>query len=251
MPLAVATRSYVPPFPAQDLYLCRQAKLEVRWMKYCLMQNARERCGKSSHLAEKRGMWNEWVPELEPICRETQGMPLGPPRETDLQLTFLHGYRPVTVATADGNPAMRATRALQGWRPHLRTEQRAAGLLLNPGPPSPCCSYGHGFSLTPVLALPSPLLTSLALLHLPLAPRPSLLRSSCPARFACAMAANGGHRGRCHGPEGVAEGAGNTPGASPAAPGRAALQGRGELKRAVCNGDTGRRPVAAARGGGS
>lgn len=73
-------------FPTQAVNtLCRQAKLEVRWLKYQLMQNEREHRRESFHLANKeRCRIKGRMTELEPLRRETYGLPQHTPREAEL-----------------------------------------------------------------------------------------------------------------------------------------------------------------------
>lgn len=117
----------------------------------------------------------------------------------------------------------------------------SGGAAAGPGPARALLLPGARLLLTPVLTLPSPNPTFTAAPSA--SPRPALLRSSCPARFACGMAANGGHQCQCHGPEAVAEGLGTHRGERRSgAEERPRPEGLRAVKRAVCTGDTGGRP---------
>lgn len=77
----------VPPLPCSEAVNTphRQAKLEDRWLKYCLMQNEREHCRKSFHLADEvRCRIKGRMTELEPLCRESYRLPQHTPREAKL-----------------------------------------------------------------------------------------------------------------------------------------------------------------------
>lgn len=78
---------HVPLFPHSEAVNTprRQAELEVRWLKYWLMQNERERCRKSFNSADKvQCRIKGRMAGLEPLRRETYRLPRCSPREAEL-----------------------------------------------------------------------------------------------------------------------------------------------------------------------
>lgn len=171
-------------------------------------------------------------------------MLLGPPSETELQMNLLDGSRPITVTSADGNPAHQGLPEPCEAGAHIpcarsRERQCCCWIRARQGPAAPRGTASLDPCPNPRLPSPNPTFTAAP----SASPRPALLRSSCPARFACGMAANSGHQCQCHGPEVVAKGLGTHRGERRSgAEERPRPEGLRAVKRAVCTGDTGGRP---------